>query len=169
MKDMQMYIGEGFAGPGVNLAHINIIMGPKNGPVGTGFASSFSPTAGFCPFMVCIAPGVPAKPATLFLNKAEIKTEFHGNATWGACQAGIGKAIGEALVNGVLPPEAGDEWCIITANWVNPACDDLDAVFENNYQACVMAIKAGLNNLPTKADVAGALKNISNAFYTPKA
>lgn len=169
MKKQNMYIGEGFYGPGVNLAHINIMMGPKDGPVGTAFACDFPPSAGFCPFMVCIAPGVPAKPATLFLNKAEIKGDFHGDATWGACQAGIAKAIGEALVNGVLPEEAGDEWCIITANWVNPACDDLDAVYTNNYEACKIAINAALNNLPTKEEVAEGLTRISNAFYTPKA
>ena len=169
MSKMNMFVGEGFCGPGVNLAHVNLIMGPKDGPAGIGFASSFSPTQGFCPFMVCIAPGVPAKPPTLFLNKAEINGEFHGNATWGACQAGLAKAIGEALVDGTLPAEAGDEWCIITANWVNPSCDDLDAVFNNNYEACKTAIKAALNSLPTKEDVKGALTRISNAFYTPKA
>jgi Uncharacterized conserved protein len=32
--DKQLYIGEGFEGPGVNLAHINVLVGPRNGPAG---------------------------------------------------------------------------------------------------------------------------------------
>jgi len=32
MKTLDLYIGEGFEGPGVNAAHINILIGPRNGP-----------------------------------------------------------------------------------------------------------------------------------------
>ena len=81
-------------------------------------------------------PGVPTKPLTLYVNKAQIGSEFHGNATWGASQAGIAKAVAESLENGTLPPEAENDWVVVSANWVNPGADDLDAVFENNYRAC---------------------------------
>ncbi|KTC56165.1 aldehyde-activating protein, partial [Pseudomonas fluorescens ABAC62] len=127
MKELDLYIGEGFEGPGVNAAHINILIGPRNGPAGQAFANSLaSPSQGH----------YPVKPMTLYVNKAAINSDLHGNATWGASQAGIAKAVLEALLDGTLPPEAEDEWAIVTANWVNPACDDLDAVYLNNYNAC---------------------------------
>ncbi|GKW47935.1 formaldehyde-activating enzyme [Halomonas sp. NCCP-2165] len=169
MKAMNMYIGEGFEGPGVNAAHINILIGPKDGPVGNAWAGSItSPTRGHSPFMVIAQPNVPVKPVTLFTNKAEIEGELHGKATWGAAQAGIAKAVTEALLDGTLPEEAAEEWCILTANWVNPACDDLDAVYANNYRACTNAIKAALQGTPNKQDLELAVGSISNPFYSVK-
>lgn len=170
MKELDLYIGEGFEGPGVNAAHINILIGPRNGPVGQAFANSLaSPSQGHCPFMVIAQPNIPVKPMTLYVNKAAISSDLHGNATWGASQAGIAKAVLEALLDGTLPPEAEDEWAIVTANWVNPACDDLDAVYLNNYNACRTAIRAALTGKPETAQLADVVAHISNPFYTPKA
>ncbi|PVZ83308.1 formaldehyde-activating enzyme [Serratia sp. S1B] len=167
---MAMYIGEGFAGDGVNASHINIMIGPRHGVVGQAFSSSLaSPSQGHCPFMVVIKPNVPAKPMTLYVNKAEISGELHGNATWGASQAAIAKAVTEALLAGTLPAEAEDEWCIVTANWVNPACNNLDEVYHNNYLACTQAIQAAMEKLPTRRQLTDALPQLGNPFYTPKA
>jgi 5,6,7,8-tetrahydromethanopterin hydro-lyase len=165
----QLYIGEGFEGPGVNLAHINVMVGPRNGPAGHAFATALAtPSAGHAPFMVIAQPGIPTKPATLYVNKAVIHGDFHGNATWGASQAGIAKAVAEALESGVLPPEAENDWVVITANWVNPNTDDLDAVFYNNYTACKNALLAAMQGLPLREAVFAAAREVSNPFYTPK-
>src|SRR5580698_1303754 len=162
-------IGEGFEGPGVNLAHINVLVGPRNGPAGQAFATALStPSAGHAPFVIIATPGVPTKPLTLYVNKAQITSDFHGNATWGASQAGIAKAVAESLEEGVLPPEAENDWVVVSANWVNPAADDLDAVYENNYRAAKNAIKAAMLGLPRKEDVFAAAREVSNPFYTPR-
>lgn len=169
MKQMDMYIGEGFAGSGINASHINLMAGPRNGPVGQAFANSLSsPSQGHCPFMVVTQPNIPAKPMTLYVNKAEISGDIHANATWGSSQAAIAKAVTEALLEGAFPEEAEDEWVIITANWVNPACDDLDEVYKNNYTACKAAIKSAIACLPKKDKLAQVVNAVSNPFYTPK-
>ena len=168
LSSRTLHIGEGFEGPGVNLAHINVLIGPRNGPAGQAFATALAtPSAGHAPFVVIAKPGIPTKPLTLYVNKAPIASEFHGNATWGASQAGIAKAVAESLEEGTLPPEAENEWVVVTANWVNPAADDLNAVFHNNYHATRNAIKAALLGLPSKADVFAAAREVSNPFYTP--
>jgi 5,6,7,8-tetrahydromethanopterin hydro-lyase len=165
----QLYIGEGFEGPGVNLAHINVLVGPRSGAAGQAFATALAtPSAGHAPFMVIARPGIPTKPLTLYVNKAQIANDFHGNATWGASQAGIAKAVAESLEEGVLPPEAENDWVVVTANWVNPSTDDLDAVFANNYRACKNAIRAAMSNLPDRKEVFAAARQVSNPFYTPK-
>ncbi|KWH30678.1 formaldehyde-activating enzyme [Burkholderia stagnalis] len=164
-----LYIGEGFEGPGVNLAHINVLIGPRDGPAGQAFATALAtPSAGHAPFVVIAQPGVPTKPLTLYVNKAQIDGDFHGNATWGASQAGIAKAVAEALEHGMLPPEAENDWVVVSANWVNPKTDDLDAVFENNYRACRNAIVAAMEGLPHRDAVFAAARDVSNPFYTSK-
>ena len=166
---LEMYIGEGFSGAGVNAAHINLMIGPRNGVVGQAFVNSLAaPRQGHCPFMIIMKPNVPVKPMTLYANKAEINGDFHGNATWGASQAGIAKAIAEALVSGILPPESEDEWCIVSANWVNPGCNDLDAVYANNYEACTNAIRSAMHKLPDLKTIRESIQEIANPFYTPK-
>lgn len=167
--DKQLFIGEGFEGPGVNLAHINVLVGPRNGPAGQAFATALAtPSAGHAPFVVIARPGVPTKPLTLYVNKAQIGSDLHGNATWGASQAGIAKAVAESLENGTLPPEAENDWVVVSANWVNPATDNLDAVFDNNYRACKNAILAAMKGLPHRDEVFAAARDVSNPFYTPK-
>ncbi len=81
---------------------------------------------------------------------------------------GIAKAVAESLEDGTLPPEAENEWVVVTANWVNPSADDLDAVFRNNYRAAKNAIKAAMLGLPSKEDVFAAAREVSNPFYTPR-
>ncbi len=74
----------------------------------------------------------------------------------------------ESLENGTLPAEAENDWVVVSANWVNPATDDLDAVFENNYRACRNAIVAAMKGLPHRDEVLAAARDVSNPFYTPK-
>lgn len=57
--EKQLYIGEGFEGPGVNLAHINVRVGPRSGPAGQAFATALAtPFSGHAPFVVIARPGV---------------------------------------------------------------------------------------------------------------
>ena len=42
IQEKQLHIGEGFEGPGVNLAHIDVLVGPGNGPAGQAFSTVFS-------------------------------------------------------------------------------------------------------------------------------
>ena len=54
-----LHIGEGFEGPGVNLAHINVLVGPRNGPAGQAFATALAtPSAGHAPFVASLRPGI---------------------------------------------------------------------------------------------------------------
>ena len=152
-----MLIGEGFAGDGANAAHINIIIGPRNGPVGTAWATSLAtPSAGHVPFMAVAAPGVPIRPFTLFVNKAAIENDRHGGLTWGAAQAGLAAGMGEAHQRGLLADS--DDCVVIAAVWVNPGADNEEAVFSNNRDATVAAI--ALSSSPsgaTDADIQAML------------
>jgi len=164
-------IGEGFVGSGPNAAHINLYIGPKDGPMGHAVAlAAAQPGPGHLPFQTVIKPNVPVKPVTLFVAKAVLQHgEKHENMTWGPAQAGVAYGITKALLDGVLPPEAEDSWIAITAVWVNPSADDADMVYANNkaaaYQAAERAMSAGW---PSRSELASAIATVGNPFYTPK-
>jgi 5,6,7,8-tetrahydromethanopterin hydro-lyase len=156
---MTFSIGEGFAGEGENAAHINTMLGPKNGPVGAAWATALAtPRAGHAAFVVVAARNVPVKPMTLFVNKATIDPadERHGRITWGAAQAGVAAGVINAHRTGVLRADDADELVLVAAVWVNPAAEDEEAVFTNNAEATLAALRAGRDNLPTIRSVLDA-------------
>jgi 5,6,7,8-tetrahydromethanopterin hydro-lyase len=160
-----MQIGEGFAGDGPNAAHVNTVLGSKEGAVGSAWASALAtPTIGHAPFVVVVRPNVPVKPFTLFVNKATVdadKNERHARFTWGAAQAGVAAGVTAAVRKGIVPESEADHLLLIAAVWVNPSADDEYTVYSNNEAATLAALASGRDGLPTVADVlaAGAPQN----------
>ena len=82
-----MRIGESFVGEGGNAAHVNTVLGDRDGTVGVAWATALAtPRPGHTPFVAVLVPGTPVKPLTLFVNKATIDGPEHGTLTWGAAQ-----------------------------------------------------------------------------------
>jgi 5,6,7,8-tetrahydromethanopterin hydro-lyase len=165
-----MQIGEGFAGDGPNAAHVNTVLGSKDGAVGNAWATALAtPRLGHAPFVVVVRPNVPVKPFTLFVNKSAVdgdKNESHARFTWGAAQAGVAAGVVAALGKGIVSETDAEESLLIAAVWVNPDADDERAVYENNEAATLAALAAGRDGSPTVADVlaAGAPQN---PFFNP--
>jgi len=161
---MTLYIGESLVGSGAETAHTNLVLGPRDGPAGTAFATALAtPRAGHLPFLTVLKPNVLAKPVTLFVNKVAVEGDSHGNLTWGAAQIGLAMGIRDAA--GLLPPEAADLWVIIAAVLVNSGAKDARAVFENQRRAARECIERALRHEPDAATVAGA--QAGNRFFTP--
>jgi len=163
-------IGEAFEGEGANAAHINLVLGPK-AELGAAYAlAAASPGPGHIPFQAVVKPNLPAKPATLFVAKSVLKDERHEKMTWGPAQAGVAAGVTEALLKGVLPAEAGDDWVAIALVWVDPAADDAEAVYVNNRVAARQAVERSLQSgWPSREALKEGLKQVSNPFFTPAA
>lgn len=165
-----MFIGESLVGERPNGAHINLYIGPRTGPVGTALASAAAaPRLGYIPFMAILKPNVPVKPITLFCGKADLRGELHETLNWGPAQIGVSEGVAKALLDGIFPPEAADEWCIIAAVWVAWGADDPDAIYRNNRQATYEAAGRAMKKSPSTADIRAALATSGNSFYTPPA
>jgi 5,6,7,8-tetrahydromethanopterin hydro-lyase len=158
-------IGEGFAGDGPNAAHVNTVLGARDGPGGSAWATALAtPRLGHAPFVVVARPNVPVKPFTLFVNKAAIDGDAHARLTWGAAQAGIAAGVIAALRNGVVAEADADVLLLLAAVWVNPQADTEDAVYDNNAAATLSALVAGRDGTPTVADIL-AVGEPGNPFF----
>jgi len=160
MSKHLIQVGEAFAGHGVNAAHLNTVLGDKDGPVGTAWATALAtPRLGHAPFVVVVRPNVPVKPFTLFVNKAAIdgdKNERHAQLTWGAAQAGVAAGVAAALRTGVVDEADASALLLIAAAWVNPEADDEDTVYANNEAATLAALVAGRDDSPSVTEVLAA-------------
>jgi 5,6,7,8-tetrahydromethanopterin hydro-lyase len=165
-----MHIGECLVGSGTHSAHVNVILGPKDGPMGIAFATAAaSPAPGHVPFLAVLKPNLPVKPATLFISKAVLRDERHERLTWGPGQAGIAAGITNALLEGLLPPQAEDGWLTIALVWVDWNATDAELVYTNNKAAAFTAVqRALLPGWPDRIELAQGLASIGNPFYTPK-
>ena len=165
MSDQEIFIGEGFAGEGVNAAHVNTVMGARNGPVGTAWATALAtPRAGHVPFVAVARPGIPIVPFTLFVNKAAIESDLHGTLTWGAAQAGLAAGIGQSHVDGHVPA-ATESYVLIAAVWVNPAANDEEAVFANNRAAALSALAMARSGAPDMHGAIAAMIDPQNPYF----
>jgi len=162
-------IGEAFAGEGDEAAHVNTVLGPREGPAGTAFATALAtPSAGHTPFLVVLRPSLPVKPFTLFVNKAAIASDAHATLTWGAAQAGVAGGVADAVAEGIVPRDHLDELALIAAVWVAPAARDAECVYRNNRAATRAALAAGRAREPATDAVLAARGEPWNPFFRPQ-
>ena len=161
-----MIIGESFVGTGVNAAHVNTVLGPREGPVGSAWVTALAtPRPGFAAFVAIAQPGVAVVPPTLFVNKAAIDGETHGKLTWGAAQAGVARGVGLALEEGVIDRSEAGDLVLIAAVWVNPSADATQAVYENNVSATLRALRNGMSGGPGLDEFLAAARAPFNPFF----
>lgn len=157
-------IGEAFAGEGAEAAHVNIVIGGRS-ELGATFAHALaSPSPGHTPFLTVLRPGLPVKPLTLFVNKATIAGDEHGNLTWGAAQAGVAVGMTDAVAGSSLA-DLADDLVAIAAVWVNPQARDAAAVFANNIASTRDAVAAAVSGAPRAGDVLAERDNCHNPFF----
>jgi 5,6,7,8-tetrahydromethanopterin hydro-lyase len=163
----RVLIGESYVGDGAEAAHVNTVLGDRDGPAGTAWVTALAmPRPGHIPFITVLRPGLPVKPLTLFVNKAPIAGDAHGNLTWGAAQAGVAGGVADAVAEGIISAEDADQLLLIAAIWVNPAAADAGRVYANNRAATRAALAAGVSGSPSVADVLAARHEPSNPFFT---
>ena len=163
---MTSQFGESFIGDGVNAAHVNTVLGIIGGPVETAWVTALAtPRPGHAAFVATAAPGIPLRPMTLFVNKATIEVERHGELTWGAAQAGVAGGVCDAVLDGVISAATAADRLLIVAVWVNPGADDEDAVYANNRKATATALRHGSLGLPTVDTVLEAGAAPWNAYF----
>ncbi|HDS64203.1 MAG TPA: formaldehyde-activating enzyme, partial [Methanofollis liminatans] len=96
-------IGEALVGTGAELAHVDLVMGDKEGPVGMAFANSISQlSAGHTPLLAVVRPNLLTKPATLVIPKVTLKKGEQVKEMFGPVQAAVAKAVADSVEEGVF-------------------------------------------------------------------
>lgn len=163
-----MELGESFVGSGPEAAHVNTVLGSRDGPVGQAWATALAtPREGHAAFVTVLQPGLPVQPFTLFVNKATIAGDQHARMTWGPAQAGVAAGVADAVAAGVIAPADAGELALIAAVWVDPAASEADLVFANNRAATTAAIAAGREGSPAPEAAAAERDRAWNPFFRP--
>ena len=143
-------IGESLLGEGNEVAHIDLMIGDKNGPIGQAFANGMTQlSAGHTPVLAVIRPNLPPKPHTLIVPKVTVKNMEDTGKIFGPAQAAVAKAIADSAEEGVIPANKLDSWVIICSVFIHPKATDFRKIYQYNYGATKMALKRALKKYPT--------------------
>jgi bifunctional enzyme Fae/Hps len=143
-------IGESLLGEGMEVAHIDLMIGDKNGPIGQAFANGMTQlSAGHTPLLAVIRPNLPPKPHTLIVPKVTVKNMEDTGKIFGPAQAAVAKAIADSVEEGVIPANKIDSWVIICSVFIHPKATDYRKIYQYNYGATKMALKRALKQYPT--------------------
>ena len=143
-------IGEALLGEGNEVAHIDLMIGDKQGIIGTAFASGMTNlSAGHTPLLAVIRPNLPPKPYTLLVPKVTVKNLEDAGKIFGPAQAAIAKAVADSVEENIIPRDKVDDWVIICSVFIHPQATDFRKVYMYNYSATKLALKRALTNYPS--------------------
>jgi 5,6,7,8-tetrahydromethanopterin hydro-lyase len=151
---MSMFVGEALAGEGNEVAHIDLLIGSKDGPVGAAFANALArQSEGHSNLLAVITPNLPVKPSTVMVTKVTIKGAKQAVQMFGPAQAAVAKAVADSVAEGVIPRADCEKLVIVAGVFIHWDAEDNNKIFEFNYQATKEAIKNALTGKPTIDEV----------------
>jgi 5,6,7,8-tetrahydromethanopterin hydro-lyase len=161
---MSMYIGEALAGDGNEIAHIDLLIGSKDGPVGIAFANALArQSEGHSNLLAVLTPNLAVKPSTVMVTKVTIKGAKQAVQMFGPAQAAVAKAVADAVGEGILPKDQCEDLVIVAGVFIHWEAEDNKKIYDFNYEATKQAIANAMACKPT-ADEMLAGKNSPHPF-----
>ncbi len=162
---MSMFIGEALSGDGNEIAHIDLLIGDKQGPVGVAFANALArQTAGHTNLLAVLTPNVAVKPATVMITKVTIKGMKQAVQMFGPAQAAVAKAVADSVADGVIPKDQAEELVIVCGVFIHPQAEDDRKIYEYNYEATKMAIANAMKGAPTADEMIAKKDEVEHPF-----
>ncbi|TFG00757.1 MAG: 4-hydroxy-tetrahydrodipicolinate synthase [Promethearchaeota archaeon] len=163
IKDFHIKVGESLVGEGAELAHVDLLIGNKEGPVGEAYAKSLAnPSEGKEALQVILEPNMQVKPPAVMIPTVNVKSLRHASLVYGPAQAAIGKAIMDCVNDGIIPKDIEDSLMIIANIFVHPTASRRKRIYINNYKATRNAIRKAIEGQPTAEE---AINNRNNARH----
>ncbi|NIP86787.1 MAG: formaldehyde-activating enzyme, partial [Planctomycetales bacterium] len=133
---MSMYVGEALVGDGNEVAHIDLLIGSKDGPVGVAFANALArQSEGHSNLLAVLTPNLAVKPSTVLVTKVTIKGAKQAVQMFGPAQAAVAKAVADAVAEGVIPKDQAEDLCIVCGVFIHWEAEDDRKIYDFNYEA----------------------------------
>jgi 5,6,7,8-tetrahydromethanopterin hydro-lyase len=162
-----MYLnGEALVGEGNEVAHIDLLIGDKSGPVGQAFAVSLTnQVEKHTPLFAVIAPNLVCKPITMIVPKVTIRGMDDAVRNFGPAQKSVAMAVADSVEEGIIPQENVEDLCIIVGVFIHPAAQDNEKIYQYNYEATKLAIKRAIKEEPSIEEILDKKDSAEHPFY----
>ena len=160
-----MYIGEALSGDGNEIAHIDLLIGSKDGPVGHAFASALArQSEGHSNLLAVLTPNLAVKPATVMITKVTIKGAKQAVQMFGPAQAAVAKAVADSGGEGVIPKSEAENLVSVCGVFIHWLASDDKKIYEYNYKATMEAIKSAMAGKPTVDEMLAGKDKAAHPF-----
>jgi len=164
----RVMVGESLVGDGNEVAHIDLIIGPRGSAAESAFCNSLTNNKdGFTSLLAVIAPNLPCKPNTVLFNKVTIKGAKQAVQMFGPAQAAVARAVADSVAEGVIPAAEADDCFVCVGVFIHWEAADDNKIFEYNYQATKESLARAINGEPKAADVTAKRGSVKHPF-SPK-
>ncbi len=164
-KISKVMVGESLVGDGNEVAHIDLLIGPRGSPVETAFCNALTNNKdGFTTLLAVIAPNMPCKPNTVLFNKVTIKGAKQAVQMFGPAQFAVAKAVQDSVAEGIIPEEEADDLFICVGVFIHWEAEDDAKIQDYNYRATKEAIQRAVTGTPTAAEVTSKRDTVTHPF-----
>ena len=134
-KITKLGVGELLVGEGNEVAHIDLIIGPRGSSAETAFTNALvNNKDGFTTLLAVVAPNLLAKPNTILFNKVTIKGAKQAVQMFGPAQHAVAKAVADSVAEGVIPVKEADDLFICVGVFIHWDASDDKKIHDYNYQ-----------------------------------
>jgi 5,6,7,8-tetrahydromethanopterin hydro-lyase len=158
-------VGESLVGEGNEVAHIDLIMGPRGSAVEAAFTHALTNNKdGFTSLLAVIAPNLLCKPPTILFNKVTIKGAKQAVQMFGPAQHAVAKAVADSVAEGVIPQDEADNLFICVGVFIHWEAADDKKIQDYNYRATKEAIARAVNGEPKVSEVVAKRDQVKHPF-----
>jgi 5,6,7,8-tetrahydromethanopterin hydro-lyase len=153
-KITKTMVGEALVGDGNEVAHIDLIIGPRGSSAETAFVLTLTnQKEGVNGLLAVLAPNLMCKPSTVMFNKVTIKGAKQAVQMFGPAQAGVAQAVTDCVADGTIPAEEAEDLFISVGVFIHWQANDDAKIQKFNYEAVKMSIKRAVAGEPKARDV----------------
>jgi 5,6,7,8-tetrahydromethanopterin hydro-lyase len=164
-KINKLCVGESLVGEGNEVAHIDLLIGPRGSPAETAFVNCLTNNKdGFTSLLAVIAPNLPCKPNTLMFNKVTIKGAKQAVQMFGPAQYAVAKAVADSVAEGVIPADEADDLFLCVGVFIHWEAKDDKKIQDFNYRAVKESIARAVNGEPSAAEVVAKRDSVKHPF-----
>jgi len=164
-KITKLCVGESLVGEGNEVAHIDLLIGPRGSAAESAFAHALvNNKDGFTSLLAVIAPNLITKPATVMFNKVTIKGAKQAVQMFGPAQHAVAKAVADSVAEGVIPVEEADDLFICVGVFIHWDASDDKKIQEYNYKATKESIARAVAGLPKASEVVAQRDKVKHPF-----
>ena len=161
----RMMVGESLVGDGNEVAHIDLLIGPRGSAAETAFANSLTNNKdGFTSLLAVVAPNLLCKPATVMFNKVTIKGAKQAVQMFGPAQRGVAMAVADCVEDGTIPADEADNLFISVGVFIHWMAEDDKKIQDYNYQAVKESIQRAVAGCPSAREVVAQKGTAAHPF-----
>jgi 5,6,7,8-tetrahydromethanopterin hydro-lyase len=164
-KISKLCVGESLVGEGNEVAHIDLIMGPRGSAAESAFAHALTNNKdGFTSLLAVIGPNLLCKPPTILFNKVTIKGAKQAVQMFGPAQHAVAKAVADSVAEGIIPQEEADDLFVCVGVFIHWEAEDNKKIQDYNYRATKEAIARAVAGEPKAAEVVAKRDQVKHPF-----